>query len=106
MNDFLGFLDVFCALRKDLQGELKAFYAFKRGLEITIQSKDSILFGIGVANQVISIDFHGLFFWLQIVFFFILLLIKILFDVFILLFFILLRLRLLILLGLSFLLLF
>lgn len=68
MNYFLGFLDVFCALRKDLQGELKAFYAFKRGLEITIQSKDFILFGIGVANQVISIDFYGLFLWLQIVF--------------------------------------
>ena len=68
MNYFLGFLDVFCALRKDLQGELKAFYAFKRGLKITIQSKDFILFDIGVANQVISIDFHGLFFWLQIVF--------------------------------------
>ena len=68
MNYFLGFLDVFCALRKDLQGELKAFYAFKRGLEITIQSKDFILFGIGVANQVISIDFHRLLFWFQIVF--------------------------------------
>ena len=68
MNYFLGFLDVFCALRKDLQGELKAFYAFKRGLEITIQSKDFILFDIGVANQVISIDFHRLLFWFQVVF--------------------------------------